>query len=298
MDVPPVIDRYIAGDIGTEPGVSIDGLTFSSDYSIISGLVIVLVNTPTCLAGYDHRILENVLEHLRGKDVIVTCTVQPGFCQRWPGVVYNPLFVQIGNVIENLSGVTDVLTGGELKQIHKDFYATAFPGAKVHNMDYLSAEVAKLAMKISFANMIGDALRGHNPDAALEFIGSDPRVGSKCLKYGWGYGGPWFPRDNRALSTFLREVGSYDYLPVAAHESNERHAVEIARHFEGSVIKGACYKDSSVPLIDCTRASLDGSPREVRGHPRGLGPTQGTRAVTFSDICCPVKSICGRKALE
>ena len=118
-------------------------------------------------------------------------------------------------------------------------------------MDYLSAEVTKLAMnsfittKIAFANMIGDALRGHDVDAALEFIGSDPRVGSKCLKYGWGYGGPCFPRDNRALSTFLRSIGGYDYLPIATHESNERHAVEMARHFEGSTLVGACYKDST-----------------------------------------------------
>ena len=122
-----------------------------------------------------------------------------------------------------------------------------------------AAELAKLAlnsyitMKISFANMIGDALRTCGQDAgpALEFVGSDPRIGSKCFKYGWGYGGPCFPRDNRALSTFLREVGSYDYLPIAAHESNERHAVEQAKHFQGDTMTGLCYKDNcDVPIVE------------------------------------------------
>lgn len=265
-----MIESYKAGDYGTaEPGVkelaSAFPMTFSDDYaSIVSGSIcIILVNTPTCLAGYDHSMLESALTLSMGagqKATIVTSTVQPGFCDRHPGVVYNPLFVQIGNVLENLGAVTDILVGSpELSPDLKDFYKSLFGTARLHVMGYKEAEVAKLALnsfittKISFANMIGDALRssGLPAEPALEFIGSDPRVGTRCLKYGWGFGGPCFPRDNRALSTFLREAGSYDYLPLAAHESNERHAVEQAKHYEDTVMTGMCYKDGcDVPVVE------------------------------------------------
>lgn len=242
-------------------------MTYSTDYSTIvpGSICIILVNTPTCLAGYDHSMLESALASVAGgrqMATIVTATVQPGFCDRqMKDLIYNPLFVQIGNVIENLCSVTDVLIGARdpLQPELVDFYASLFGSAKLHVMPWRAAEVAKLAlnsfvtMKISFANMIGDALRTHGveADAALEFIGSDSRIGAKCLKYGWGFGGPCFPRDNRALSTFLRETGSYDYLPVAAHESNERHAVEQARHWTGSTMTGMCYKDNCVvPIVE------------------------------------------------
>jgi nucleotide sugar dehydrogenase len=267
-----MIEAYKRKEYGTrEPGVA-DlatrySMTFSDDYSTIipGSICIILVNTPTCLAGYDHSMLENSLKNSAhgGQAVtIVASTVQPGFCDRQtiPNLVYNPLFVQIGNVIDNLQGVKDILVGvREVPEGLGTFYNSLFGDATVHFMPYKTAEVAKLAlnsfitMKISFANMIGDALRTCGQDAgpALEFVGSDPRIGSKCFKYGWGYGGPCFPRDNRALSTFLREVGSYDYLPLASHESNERHAVEQAKHFQGDTMSGLCYKDKcDVPIID------------------------------------------------
>jgi nucleotide sugar dehydrogenase len=268
-----MIEAYQSGNFGTlEPETaelaSRHPMTFSTDYSTIvpGSICIILVNTPTCLAGYDHSMLESALAGVRGGSqlaTIITSTVQPGFCDRQynESLLYNPLFVQIGNVIENLRSVTDVLIGfnGELPNEIVEFYASIFGTAKLHVMEPRVAEVAKLSlnsfitMKISFANMVGDALRTCGQDAtpALEFIGSDPRIGNKCFKYGWGYGGPCFPRDNRALSTFLREVGSYDYLPVAAHESNERHAVEQAKHFDGATMTGMCYKDNcDVPIVE------------------------------------------------
>jgi UDPglucose 6-dehydrogenase len=218
------------------------------------------VNTPTSYAGYDHDILESVLEKVRG-NIIITCTVQPGFCDRLnrDDVVYNPLFVQIGNVIENLENTTDVLIGSKSDGTHEDFFKSVY-GSKVnlHSMSYLEAEVAKLALssyittKISFANMVGDSLRrcGVDSTKVLEFVGSDSRIGKKCFKYGWGYGGPCFPRDNRSFCTFLREKGMYDYIPIASHESNERHAMEQAIHFDG-VFSDLSYKDNcDVPILE------------------------------------------------
>ena len=260
-----LIDSYKQGKYLTkEPGVvelaQKFPMTFSTEIKS-ADMTIILVNTPTSYAGYDHSILESVLEKVSGL-VVVTATVQPGFCDRYGDrVVYNPLFVQIGNIIDNLNNTNNVLVGaseGTLLEFYKSLFG---PDVRVHYMSLIEAEVAKLALnsyittKISFTNMIGDALRrvGKPADAVLEFVGSDPRIGSKCLKYGWGYGGPCFPRDNRALSTFLREQGMYDYIPMAAHESNERHAMEQALYYKETTMTGMCYKD------DCDVAVVEES---------------------------------------
>ena len=146
----------------------------------------------------------------------------------------------------------------------------------------MEAEVAKLSLnsfittKISFANMIGDSLRrvGKPADAVLNFVGSDARIGNKCFKYGWGYGGPCFPRDNRALSTFLRESGTYDYLPLAAHESNERHAVEQALNYKEDTITGMCYKDDcAVPVVEESHKVKTALIRKSMGRPLKIEDT-------------------------
>ena len=63
-------------------------------------------------------------------------------------------------------------------------------------------------MKIAFANSIGDLCVSADAeyDKVLEAIGSDSRVGNKYFKYGFGYGGPCFPRDNRALGIFSKDM--------------------------------------------------------------------------------------------
>jgi UDPglucose 6-dehydrogenase len=47
---------------------------------------------------------------------------------------------------------------------------------------------------------IADGTPGANKFDILATIGKDSRVGYKYLKPGYGYGGPCFPRDNKALS--------------------------------------------------------------------------------------------------
>jgi UDPglucose 6-dehydrogenase len=98
-------------------------------------------------------------------------------------------------------------------------------------MSVTEAELTKLSVncflttKISYANMVGDICNryGANPSKVLSAIGTDSRIGGKYLNYGYGFGGPCFPRDNRALSKCAEEVGVDAVISKATDVMNELH---------------------------------------------------------------------------
>jgi UDP-glucose 6-dehydrogenase len=57
----------------------------------------------------------------------------------------------------------------------------------------------------------------------LRAIGSDSRIGKKFLKYGFGFGGPCLPRDNRALSNYAKKYNANAKLSVLVDEMNIDH---------------------------------------------------------------------------
>ena len=73
--------------------------------------------------------------------------------------------------------------------------------------------------------MIGDIAAAVDLPAhrILNAIGSDSRIGNKYLMYGYGYGGPCFPRDNRALAIFARDVGRPAPISLATDQINNLH---------------------------------------------------------------------------
>jgi UDPglucose 6-dehydrogenase len=97
-----------------------------------------------------------------------------------------------------------------------------------------SAELAKISlnafvtMKISFANTIAE-LCEHIPDgdseAISQMLGLDSRIGRKYLSGALAYGGPCFPRDNKAFTFFARQVGCQARLANATDTEN-RHQNE------------------------------------------------------------------------
>src|SRR5690606_20436380 len=128
-----------------------------------------------------------------------------------------------------------VLIGEETEEVGnilENIYNILSPSAKICRMSPTSAEITKLAIncfittKIAFANMIGDIASKTNENSKtitnsediLNAIGSDSRIGQKCLKYGYGFGGPCFPRDNRALGKYAKKIGVEPLLCVATNE--------------------------------------------------------------------------------
>ena len=191
------------------------------------------------------------------KHIVIGCTVLPGYCQTVGSFLledcvnttlsYNPEFIQQGDIIRGFLNPDMVLIGegsedaGDLLQ--GMYEAVCENSPVICRMSSASAEVCKLSIncfittKISFANMIGDIADrtpGANKDDILRAVGSDSRVGLKCLKPGYGFGGPCFPRDNRALGGYASSIGVKPLVSIATDEYNEYHAHVMADAMESA----------------------------------------------------------------
>ena len=94
---------------------------------------------------------------------------------------------------------------------------------------------------------------GAEPDKVLNAVGGDSRVGGKYFKYGYGYGGPCFPRDNRALGIFSERAGREIPFSKVTDESNQIHLNNQVEDFckqnpdkdEEIIIESVSYKKGS-----------------------------------------------------
>ena len=136
---------------------------------------------------------------------------------------------------------------------------------------YKRQEICKLATncflttKISFANSVGDLATkvGAEPDKILAAIGSDSRIGGKYLGYGFGFGGPCFPRDNRALAKYADNQDYEMLISKSTDEVNRRHLEfqfqdYLARYDEDEIIilDHITYKKGSVLIEESQQLAL------------------------------------------
>ena len=92
----------------------------------------------------------------------------------------------------------------------------------------------------------------------LSAIGSDSRIGSKYLNKGLGFGGPCFPRDNRAIQQVINRNEGLDYhLPINNERFNKKlpdfYAKKINQYcsennLDNILVVGLTYKDGSYLL--------------------------------------------------
>jgi nucleotide sugar dehydrogenase len=209
------------------------------------------VATPSTIDfKYDHTAIDAVINQLKSfgpskerKELVINCTTFPGYCESISVdlqkfnyyVSYNPEFIAQGTIMRDqvycdnvLIGASDDLAAAKISQIYRSFVKSD----PIYNiMNCTEAELTKLSVncflttKISYANMIGDIALRYNcsPDVVLGAIGSDSRIGKKYLGYGYGFGGPCFPRDNRALAKCASEVGIVAEVSLATDKMNELH---------------------------------------------------------------------------
>ncbi len=75
---------------------------------------------------------------------------------------------------------------------------------------------------------IADKTPGADKADINRAVGMDSRVGSKCMAWGYGFGGPCFPRDNKALALHTQTVNIDTSLLLAIDLSNKSHARTMA----------------------------------------------------------------------
>ena len=279
--------------ISDEPGVNkllAESEKFSATTNLSeavehSNVLFLLVATPSLSNGeYDHSQIENVSDELiklgrasSTKHLIVGCTTMPGYCDSVQKklknhnytVSYNPEFIAQGTIINNQLN-PDMVLIGEGSQAAGDIIESIYVKQtinepKIHRMSRIEAEICKLSLncflttKIAFANMVGDiTLRaGGVPTKVLSAIGSDSRIGKKYLKYGYGYGGPCFPRDNRALAIYANTKDIEAVISKASDASNKLHLKYQLENFSGENPIGTkvrlgsvTYKPESTLLVE------------------------------------------------
>lgn len=144
-------------------------------------------------------------------------------------VASNPEFLKEGAAIDDFMKPDRIVVGIEseraqeiMGRLYKPFTLNGHP---IIFMDIPSAEMTKyaanamLATRISFMNDIANLceILGANVNLVRKGIGSDPRIGSKFLYPGIGYGGSCFPKDVKALIKTAEE-NNYSMRVIKAVE--------------------------------------------------------------------------------
>jgi UDPglucose 6-dehydrogenase len=261
-----------------------------------SDITFLIVPTPSREDGhFSDRYLRDTLLHLSSSlkksdkyhIFVITSTVSPGTTEeslipliestsgkklnKEFGVAYNPEFIALGNVINGFLNPDMVLIGQSDKSVGEklgEIYKTVCENKPyIARMSVISAEITKISlnsyitMKISFANTLAnicEAIPNANIDDITTALGADKRVSPHFLRGALSYGGPCFPRDNRAFSAFAQRYGIDAKLARATDEVNEyqiKHLVDVVlKHATGNGNKivsvlGLAYK-AGTPVIE------------------------------------------------
>ena len=239
-----------------------------------SDITFVIVPTPTGDDGlFSNRFLLDAIsaigETLAAKQgyhlVVITSTVVPGStgtkiltaleassgkCVGEDiGLCYSPEFIALGSVVHDMKNPDLVLIGESCKKagdmLEAVYRQTVESNPTYCRMNFINAELAKIAIntfvttKISYANMLSticDVLPGADIDTISSTLGADSRIGPKYLKGGAAFGGPCFPRDNKALTAFAANLGITAHIAAATDALNLDQAPRLVRLLEATQV--------------------------------------------------------------
>jgi len=208
--------------------------------------------------------------------VVLTSTVMPGStggpvlaalerasgkrCGTDFGLCYNPEFIALGTVIRDfyypdflLIGESDRRSGDLLAGLYKNVCKNS---PAIARMNFVNAEITKLAVntyittKISYANMLArlcEKLPEADVNVVTDALGLDTRIGPKYLKGAVSYGGPCFPRDNRAFAALASRVGASSGLAEATDIFNRAQIKSIA-----VIVRSHCSNSQSIGILGLT----------------------------------------------
>jgi len=233
----PGLDTLLAQEIKT------GRLSFTTDFSAVADADVhfVCVGTPQSKDGlaadltYVKSAVDEIAPFLKedalvvGKSTVPVGTAQAlreQLMQTAPqaDLAWNPEFLREGFAVEDtltpnrlVVGVTNDRAEQILKDVYQSIIALGTPWIRA---DLPTAELVKvaansfLATKISFINAMAEVCEAAGGDVTVlaKAIGYDPRIGSRFLQAGIGFGGGCLPKDIRAFMARAEELGAKQAL--------------------------------------------------------------------------------------
>lgn len=245
----------------------------------------VVVVTSTVMPGSSDGEVRHCIERASGRQVGEDL-----------GLCYNPEFIALGSVVRDmlnpdmiLIGESDEKAGELLESIYR---GSTDSSPEFHRMNLVNAELCKISVntyvttKISYANMIADVcdhLPGADADVVTRAVGADSRIGRKYLKPAIGYGGPCFPRDNKAFSALGRKLGANCALAEATDNINNHQIHRLMGAIEARAETGA-----TVAVLGMSYKPYTGVVEESQGvQLAGLLAQSGYRVIASDPLALP-----------
>ena len=170
-------------------------------------------------------------------------------------LAWNPEFLREGFAVEDtlrpnrlVVGVTSDRAEEVLRQAYAPLIANNVPWIRT---DLATAELVKvaansfLATKISFINAMAEICEVAGGDVTMlaKAIGYDPRIGSRFLQAGIGFGGGCLPKDIRAFMARSEELGAQQSLEFlreidSINQRARQRMIDLVRADIGQDLKG------------------------------------------------------------
>ena len=312
----PGLDSLLASEMTTER------LSFSTEFSDAADADVhfICVGTPQSKDGlaadltYVKSSVTAIAPHLKaGALVVGKSTVPVGtahmlreqLAQSAPqaDLAWNPEFLREGFAVEDtlrpnrlVVGVVNDRAEAILKDVYKPIIDLGTPWIRA---DLPTAELVKvaansfLATKISFINAMAEICEAAGGDVTVlaKAIGYDPRIGSRFLQAGIGFGGGCLPKDIRAFMARAQELGANQALEFlreidAINLRARQRVIDVVRadlsedltQYKIAVL-GATFKPDSddvrdSPALDIA-AQLSAAGAKVVVHdPKGIEPAR------------------------
>ena len=233
----PDLEDLLAKEIAT------GRLTFSSSFDDIKDADVhfICVGTPQVKDGlaadltYVNGALESIATIIKAGSLVVgKSTVPVGTAARLRArllelnpdadLAWNPEFLREGFAVDDtlhpnrlVVGVTNDRAEAILKEVYAKNLEEGTPWVRA---DLPTSELVKvaansfLATKISFINAMAEICEAAGGDVTVlaKAIGYDPRIGSRFLQAGIGFGGGCLPKDIRAFMARAEELGAQQAL--------------------------------------------------------------------------------------
>jgi UDPglucose 6-dehydrogenase len=297
-------------------------LSFTTDFSAVKDADVhfVCVGTPQVKDGlaadltYVKSAVSAIAPYLKNGSLVVgKSTVPVGTAQALRAellkiapqadLAWNPEFLREGFAVEDtltpnrlVVGVANDRAEEILKEVYEPVIALGTPWIRA---DLPTSELVKvaansfLATKISFINAMAEVCEAAGGDVTVlaKAIGYDPRIGSRFLQAGIGFGGGCLPKDIRAFMARAEELGAKQALEFlreidAINLRARQRVIDVVRNELSQdltqykiAVLGATFKPDSddvrdSPALDIS-VQLHAAGAEVVIHdPQGIEPAR------------------------